>query len=299
MSEDNLRSSLRRYEEIMDKQLLKKDFKRNYDIYIMAIPVLVYFLIFHYGPMYGLLIAFKNYNPMKGIWGSPWVGMKHFQDFFSSYYFIRIFRNTILLSVYQLVFCFPASIILALLINELTCRSFKRVVQTVSYLPHFISIMVLCGLVINFCGSDGLINDILVKFGIERRNLMQDPALFRPIYILSSIWQEIGWNSIVYLAVLGSIDESLYDAAVIDGAGRLRQVFAVTLPAISNTILVMFLLKVGRVMNVGYEKILLLYNPVVMETADVISTFVYRRGILESNFSYSAAVGLFPSYIIA
>lgn len=263
----------------------------------MMIPVIGYYLIFHYGPMYGAIIAFKDYSPMKGILGSDWVGLKHFEEFFNSYYFLRVLKNTLLISLYTLVFEFPAPIILALLINEVRKRAFKRVVQTITYMPYFISLVVICGIITDFTNADGLINRLIMMLGYDGQAMLQKPELFRPIYVLSEIWQRIGWESIIYIAALMSIDLEQYEAAKIDGASRLKQMFHITLPGLLPIITIMFILRMGNMLNVGFEKIILLYNPVTYETADVISSFVYRKGLLEFGWSYSSAVGLFNSVI--
>lgn len=278
------------------KLSFRKDFQKYKWIYIMAIPVVVYYVMFSYLPMYGIQIAFKNYSYGKGIWGSPWVGAKNFILFFKGPFFVRTLRNTLLLSLYSLVVCFPMPILFALLLNEVNDK-YKRVIQTVSYLPHFISLVVICGIIKEFVSSTGLITELVVLFGGDRVNMLVDPARFRTIYVLSDLWQTLGWNSIVYLAALSSVNPSLYDSAVVDGAGRFRRVLHVTIPGILPTIIIMFILRVGQFMSVGYEKILLLYNTSIYETADVISTFVYRKGLIESNFSFSAAVGLFNSVV--
>lgn len=277
--------------------MLMRDLVKNKYVYIMAIPMLVYYILFHYQPMYGAIIAFKNFSPGGGIMGSPWAGFTHFESFFSSVYFWRVLRNTVLINFYNLIFGFPAPIILALLLNEIRNNIFKRTVQTVSYLPHFISIMVVCGMIIDFTSSDGIINDIMAMFGGERSTLLLKPELFRPIYVSTNIWQEVGWGSIIYLAALTSIDPQLYEAAIIDGAGKWKQTWNITIPGIMPTIVILLILRIGQMMNVGFEKIILLYNPNTYETADVISSFVYRKGLLEFNYSYSAAVGLFNSII--
>lgn len=276
---------------------LRKDFAKNKYLYVMILPVALYYLLFLYQPMYGSIIAFKHYQSQKGILGSPWAGFFHFAEFFRSYYFWRLLRNTVLISLYNLFFGFPAPILLALLLNEVRSRVFKRVVQTLTYMPHFISTVVICSLLLNFLSRDGVVNGVVSFFGAKPIPFMIRPEWFRTIYVGSTIWQEIGWDSIIYLAALSAIDPQLYDACRIDGGGRLRQVVSVTLPGIAPTIIVMLILKVGRIMNVGYEKIMLLYNSNTYVTADVISTFTYRRGILEGNFSYAAAVGLFNSVI--
>ena len=276
---------------------LVRDLVRNRIVYLMAVPVVAYYLLFHYGPMYGAIIAFKDFSPMKGILRSPWAGLVHFESFFNSYYFARIFRNTLLLNLYILLFGFPLPIILAILLNELRLQYFKRFVQTVSYLPHFISIMVVCGIIIDFTGRGGLINDIIALFGGKRFPLLLLPELFRPIYVASDIWQSMGWNSIIYLAALSALDPQLYEAADMDGAGRLRKILNISIPGILPTIIILFVLRMGTMMNIGFEKVLLLVNQSTFETGDVISSFVYRKGLLEFSYSYSAAVGLFNSAI--
>lgn len=276
---------------------LGRDLSRNKLIYLLALPAVIYYFIYHYWPMYGAIIAFKNFSPALGIMGSPWAGFKYFEQFFSSYYFVRILKNTLLISVYSILWSFPAPILLALLMNEIRSSVFKRTVQTVTYLPHFISTVVICGMLIDFCSMKGLFNVFVELFGGEPFNFLMETGLFRTIYIGSGIWQEVGWGSIIYLAALTSIDSTLYEAARMDGAGRFKQMLHITLPGIMPTIVIMLILRMGQVMNVGFEKIMLLYNPTTYDVADVISTFVYRKGILEANYSYSAAVGLFNSVI--
>nr|WP_271752116.1 ABC transporter permease subunit [Cohnella sp. JJ-181] len=264
----------------------------------MLLPVVVYYVLFYYVPMYGLQIAFKDYSPGLGFLHSDWVGLKHFEDFFGSHYFSRILRNTLLISLYELLFTFPASILLALLLNELRSATLKRTVQTITYMPHFISIVVVSGMLIDFLARDGLVNNLLSSwFGVQPVAFLQESGWFRSVYISSNIWQNIGWGSIIYLSAMAGIDPSLYEAARVDGASRLRQTFHITLPGIMPTVVILLILQIGNFMSVGADKILLLYNPTTYETADVIGTFVYRKGILESNFSYSAAVGLFNSLI--
>lgn len=275
----------------------KNNFVKYKDIFIMSLPMLIYFILFYYIPMYGVVISFKDFNPGKGIIGSEWVGLKHFKAFFSSHYFVRLIRNTLLLSLYSLLWGFPAPIIFALLLNEIVNKHFKKTVQTITYMPHFISLVVVCGLIKDFTASDGVINDMIVLFGGERRSLMIDPSLFRTIYIASGIWQDLGFGSIIYLAAISGISQELYEAAIIDGASRWKQTIHVTLPSIAPTIIILFILQIGSLMNVGFEKVLLLYNNSILETADVISTFVYRKGLMEFSYSYSAAVGLFNSVI--
>ncbi|MEF2247788.1 ABC transporter permease [Paenibacillus sp. IITD108] len=273
------------------------DISKNKMLYLMAIPVIAYYAIFHYGPMYGLQIAFKDFSPAQGITGSPWLGFQHFSDFFNGYYFWRLIRNTVLINIYELVFGFPAPIILALLLNELRHQLFKRFVQTISYLPHFISIVVVVGMMVDFFARDGIVNQLLVFFGVESVAFMREPGWFRTLFVSSGIWQGVGWGTIIYLAAMSTIDPSLYEASKMDGAGRFKQVVHITLPGIMPTIAILFILNMGSMLTVGSEKVLLMYNPQTYETADVISTYVYRKGILESNYGYTAAVGLFNAVI--
>ncbi len=275
----------------------KKDWVQNWGLYLMFLPVLVYFLLFSYKPMYGALIAFKNYKPALGFMGSPWVGFDQFTRFFTSPFFGRLIKNTLFLSFELLIFGFPAPIVLALLINEVQNKHFKKTVQTLTYLPHFISLIVVVGMITDFSMTSGLFNDIIVLFGGSRSPLLQNPALYRPIYILSDIWQGVGWGSIIYLSALSGVDAQLYEAATIDGANRFQQLLHVTLPGITPTIITMLILRVGRLMSIGYEKTILLYNPSTYDTADIISSYVYRVGIQEQGWSYSTAIGLFNSLI--
>ncbi|WP_145037293.1 sugar ABC transporter permease [Paenibacillus sp. Y412MC10] len=277
--------------------MIKKDIIRNRYIYLILLPVVAYYIVFHYGPMYGLQIAFKDYGLADGIWGSPWMGFDHFESFFGNYYFWRLIRNTLLINIYELLFAFPASIILALLLNEIRRSFFKRIVQTISYLPHFISIVVVVGMMIDFFARDGLVNQLLGMIGLEPIAFMQEPGWFRFMYVSSGVWQGIGWGSIIYLAAIANIDPTLYDAARIDGAGRWKQTLHITLHGIMPTIVILFILNMGSMLSVGSEKIILMYNPMTYETADVISTYVFRKGILGADFGYTAAVGLFNSVI--
>lgn len=277
--------------------IIAKDFRVNWKLYLLVLPVILYYIIFCYVPMYGALIAFKEYSPGKGFFESPWVGFTYFEQFFSSVFFGRVLKNTLVISIVSLVVSFPMPIVLALLVNEVTSKTFRKTVQTISYLPHFISLVVICGMIKDFTSVEGIINDIIVLFGGERTPLLANPKMFTPIYVLSGVWQEVGWGSIIYIAAIAGVDQSLYEAAGIDGAGRLRQVWHVTLPSILPTIIILFIMRVGNLLNVGFEKIILLYNPSIYESADVISSYVYRKGILEYNYSYSTAVGLFNSVV--
>ena len=276
---------------------LTKDIQMHKGAYLLAVPVIVYYILFCYKPMYGLIIAFKNYSPTKGIIDSEWVGLKHFQEFLTNPYFWRLMKNTLTISISNLIFSFPAPIILALLLNEVKNKVFLRFSQMIMYIPHFISLVVICGMIMRFTNSDGIIADIMALFGAQRKTLLNYPEYFVPIYVISDIWAGIGWGSIIYMAALTGVDRSLYEAALIDGAGRWKQTLHVTIPAILPTIIVMFLMKIGNLLSVGYEKVILLYNPLTFETADIISTYVYRKGLLELSYSFSTAVGLFNSLI--
>jgi len=247
--------------------------------------------------MYGVLMGFQDYKPMLGIEGSPWVGFQHFTDFFNSPYFFRVIKNTLTISLSQLFFSFPMPIILALLLNEVKTRWFGRTIQTVTYIPHFISLVVVCALVRDFTSDTGIITSIFKFFGYDGRTMLTKPDLFVPIYVTSGIWQEIGWNSIIYLAALSAVDAQLYEAAAIDGAGKWRQTIHITLPSILPTIIILLILKMGTLLSVGYEKVLLLYNPGIYDTADVISTYVYRLGFESASYSASTAIGLFNSLV--
>lgn len=274
------------------------DFSLNWSLYLLVLPVIAFFLIFHYWPLWGAQIAFRDFVPRRGITASEWVGLEHFERFLTSNYAPRVIRNTIVISLLELLFSFPAPIILALLMNELRSQKFKRTVQTVTYLPHFISLVVVTGMIKDFVSTQGILNDLRVFLGADARIPMLARAeLFRPIYIVSGIWQSVGWGSIIYLASLSGIDGALYEAASIDGAGRWKKLLHVTLPGIAPTIIIMLILRVGQIMNVGYEKIILLYTQSTYETADVISSYVYRMGLLNMDLSYSAAIGLFNSAI--
>ena len=276
---------------------LGRDLVINRELYLYFIPVLAYYILFHYLPMYGVVIAFKNYAPSTGIWQSPWAGLSHFKSFFNSYYFWILLRNTLWISVTQLIFGFPAPILLALLLNELRSKRYGRFVQTVTYMPHFISLIVICGMILQFTRDNGVITYFLSLFGYPQQTMLNDPGNFVPLYVISGIWQELGWGSIIFLAALTGIDQELYEAAAIDGAGRFRKVLHITLPGILPTIVIMFIMRTGRIMSIGAEKIILLYNPAIYESADVISSYVYRRGIIGTDWSFSSAVGLFNSII--
>lgn len=274
-----------------------KRIKKSKYLYLIFLLPFLYYVIFHYAPMYGVLISFKDYNIAKGVFGSDWVGLKHFKKFLLDDYFWKLVRNTLLLNVYNLLWGFPIPIILALALNEVTNPKFKRVVQTVSYLPHFISTVVVCGMITNFLSSNGIVNQVIKALGGKTVQFLMMPEYFRTIYVSTGIWQAAGWGSIVYLSALTGVDQEVLEAAMIDGANRWQRIRHVTLPCITPTISIMLIMQLGKLMNLGYEKILLLYNGSTYETADVISTYVYRRGVLGADFSYGTAVGLFQSVI--
>ncbi len=288
-----------------DVSLKRKPFKKvmsqiytDRQLYIMLIPFLLFYALFVYKPMWGLQVAFKDYNIFKGMSGSDWVGFKNFQTVFGNPYFFRILKNTLLISFYSLVFSFPMPIILALLLNEVRNKKFKGIVQTFTYLPYFISAVVVCGMVTSFLSpSTGIVNIILDKLGFDKVYFLSKPQYFRTIFILQGIWQNTGYSSIVYIAALGGIDMELYDAAKVDGCGRWKQMLHVTLPGLLPTIVTLFIINVGNVLNVNYEKIILLYQPATYETADVINSYVYRLGIEQSNYGVSTAMGLFNSAV--
>lgn len=277
---------------------LKKNIVRDRYLLLIALPVVVYYIVFQYTPMYGITIAFKNFRPLEGIIGSEWIGLKYFYQFFNSVYFWRTIRNTFLISLYSLIFGFPVPILFAMLLNELKDTLFKKTVQTASYLPHFISLVVVVGIIYNFTSPlDGIVNHALVFFGSDPVNFLIRPEWFRAIYVLSDIWQYFGWESIIFLAALSGINPQLYEAANIDGATRWQNAWRITFPSLLPTIIILFILKMGNLMDVGFEKVLLLYSPAIYETADIIGTFVYRRGIQNAEFSYGAAVSLFNNVI--
>ena len=266
-------------------------------LYLMILPAIAYFAIFHYAPMYGVIIAFQDYKPLKGISGSAWVGFKHFQTFVQGPFFWRLVRNTLSINIGMLLFGFPLPIIFALMLNEVRSTAFRKVVQTVTYMPHFVSSVVVCVLMVIFCRSDGLLTNVLTFFGLPKTNLLTIESYFQPLYIGMNIWQELGWDSIIYFAALTSVDAALYEAARVDGAGRWRQMWHITLPGISSTIVILLILRIGNLMSLGWDRIILMYNDMVMETADVISTFVYRTGLVQVQYSYATAVGLLNSII--
>lgn len=278
-------------------QRLRRDMQKNWLLYVMLLPVIVYLIIFCYVPMYGVLIAFKDFKPRLGIMESSWVGLKYFKEFVGSVFFGRTLKNTIVLSGLNLLFGFGAPIVFAILLNEVRNLRFKKVVQTITYLPHFITTVVIASLLLVFTDSDGFITQFVNSVTGHTGSLIGDKDFFRPIYVISDIWQGFGWGSIVYLAAIMGINPELYEAARIDGANKFRQILHVTIPGMLPIVVVMFIMAVGGLMNVGWEKAFLLQSPITYETSDIISTFVYRKGFEDMNYSYSTAVGLFNSVI--
>lgn len=270
---------------------------KSRDYYLMLLPAVLYVLLFCYAPLYGLQIAFKNYKVSLGVAGSPWIGFRNFTDFFQSYYFVKLLKNTLVLSLYSLAVSFPIPIIVALILNELKGK-FKKFTQTILYAPHFISLVVVVSILnVMLSPSQGVVNTILEMLGMERNYFMANPAYFPHLYVWSGVWQGMGWGAIIYLAALSSVDPSLHEAADIDGATRMQKILHINLPTIMPTIIIMLILRIGNIVSVGYEKVYLMQNDMNIETAEIISTYVYKRGLLDSNYSFSAAVGLFNNVI--
>ncbi|GBF10727.1 sugar ABC transporter permease [Tepidibacillus sp. HK-1] len=269
----------------------------NYQLYLFILPALIYFIVFHYIPMYGVLIAFKDFVATKGIMGSPWVGFKHFERFFDSYQFWSLIKNTLGLSVTQLIVGFPLPIFLALMLNQIRSEKYKRFVQTVVYAPHFISVVVLAGMIYVFFSSNGLINNIVIMFGGDPISFMAKPEWFKPLYIASGVWQETGWAAIIYLAALAGVSPELHEAAVMDGANKWQRILHVDIPAIMPTAVILLILSVGNIMNIGFEKAYLLQTPMNQPAAEIIPTYVYKMGLQQAQYSFAAAVGLFNAVI--
>lgn len=277
---------------------IRTELRHNWDLYLIIIPVVAYFLIFCYYPMYGAQIAFRDYKVSRGITGSEWVGLEHFRRFFSGAYVKRLFTNTFEISLYSLIFGFPMPIILAIMLNEIRSVWFKKTVQLVTYAPFFLSTVVMVGIITNFLSlRGGIINQIIVACGGEPTNFMLEPSMFKSIYVISGIWQGTGYGSIVYLAALAGIDTSLYEAAIVDGASRWKCILHITLPCLMPTAVIMLILNSGSIMNVGFEKVFLMQNDLNMSESDVISTYVYRAGLQNADFSFASAVGLLNSVI--
>lgn len=277
------------------RTIVARDFRSNWVVYLMALPVLVYFILFNYIPMTGVIMAFQKFQIRKGIWGSKFVGLDNFVRFFNSPYAWRLIRNTLLISFYGLLFSFPLPIMFALSLNEVRNLRFKKVTQTISYLPYFISIVVVVSILFDFCKSDGALTKLAATFGWSGGALISSPEWFRTLYIGSNLWQHLGYNSIIFISALAAIDPQLYEAATIDGANRWQQTIHVTLPGISATIVVLLILRLGQIMGVGYEKTILMYSPATYETGDIIASYVYRVGMEDADYSYSTAINLFNS----
>lgn len=285
-------------EKSSGRSLLRQRIFRNWELYLMFLPVLVFFLVFHYAPMYGVQIAFKKFSAVRGIVGSPWRGLYYFQQFFDSYLFGELIGNTLGLSLYSLAVGFPTPILLALMMNELRSERVKRVVQTITYAPHFISMVVMCSMIILFLSpSSGVLNRIIEILGGQSVYFMGKPEYFKTIYVLSGVWQNTGWSSIIYMAALSGIDPQLHEAATIDGASRLQRVWHINLPGILPTAVILLIMNCGSLMSIGFEKAFLLMNDLNRAAAEIISTFVYQRGLIDRNYSSAAAIGLFNSAI--
>ena len=277
-------------------KISKEIYKGRY-CYLLFLPVFVYFIVFYYFPMYGIVISFQDYSPYTGFFGSPWVGLKHFKSFINGAYFWQIIWNTLYINILNILWTFPFPIVLALLLNEVKCMKFKKTVQTISYLPHFISIVVMVGIVYDFLAQNGVVNKLIEMLGFGPVNFLSDAGFFRSIYIGSGLWQEIGWNSIIYMAALSGIDATLYEAASIDGAGRFKKLIHITLPGLAPTIIITLLLSMGAMMTVGFDKIFLMQNSLNTQVSEVVSTYMYKRALLSGSFSFGTAVGLFNSVV--
>lgn len=280
------------------RERLTKAILNNRQLYLFLLPAFAYFLIFHYLPMYGVQIAFRNFNPARGITGSEWVGLKHILRFFESYHFWRLIRNTLSVSVYTLALGFPIPIVLALMLNEMQRQRYKRIIQTVIYAPHFISVVVMAGMVLAFLKSPvGLLNQFRGVFGMDTVSLLTSHRWFSSIYAWSGVWQQAGWGTVIYLAALSSIDPEIYEAAIIDGASRMQRVFNINLPGIIPMVMIILIMNTGRIMSVGFEKAFLLQNPLNLESSEIISTYVYKAGLQSFQYSFASAVGLVNSVV--
>lgn len=272
--------------------------KRDWQIYVMLLPTIIWFVVFLYKPMYGLQIAFKDYSIFRGVAASPWVGLEHFETLFGNEQFIRAIRNTIYISALNLLFGFPAPIILALMFNEVLNKAYKKTAQTIVYLPHFISSVIIAGIVITaFSPTAGIINTVMGWFGLDAIYFLTQPEWFRPIFVGTGIWQEAGFGSIVFLAAIAGVNPSLYESAVVDGANRWQMMWRITLPSILPTILIMLIIRIGNIMEVSFELVILLYQPATYETADVVNTWIYRQGLQSGQYDLAAAAGLFNAVV--
>lgn len=278
------------------KKNIGKVLKSKWQLLVMFAVPLIWYIIFCYIPMYGIQLAFRDYNPRLGYLGSPFVGLQWFRQFFSSYYWMDIIWNTFSISLYSIVIGFPVPIILAIIINELPGKKFKKILQNITYIPHFISVVVLCGMLYLFLSPQyGILNTILGAFGAEPIGFLESSKYFKGVYVLSEVWQESGWSSIIYIAALAGIDPALYEAAKIDGAGRMKRIIHISLPGITPTIVTLLILKIGQIMSIGFEKAYLLQNDLNLKSSEIISTLVYKQGILQGNIGYATTVGLMNS----
>lgn len=266
-------------------------------LYLIFAPTLIYFILFNYVPYWGLTIAFKDFSPGKGIWGSPWVGLKYFNELFASDVFVQVFKNTLLISLYKLIFGFPMPLAFALLLNEVKHMLYKKVIQTITYFPHFLSWVVFGGIMLTFLAPNGVIPKLAMLFQADASSLMTNTDYFRTILVITSIMKSFGWGAIIYLAALAGIDPALYEAARIDGAGRWKQLLYVTLPSLRSVVVLLFILDLGHILDAGFEQIFIMYNPTVYEVGDIIDTYVYRTGLGEAQYSLATAVGMFKGVI--
>jgi putative aldouronate transport system permease protein len=272
--------------------------KKYWQVYLLLLPSIAYFVIFHYIPMYGVQLAFKDYSAVSGIWGSKWVGLNHFVRFFNSHYFWDLIRNTVGISFYQMSVGFPSAVIFALMLNEITSKTYKKIVQTVSFAPHFFSVVVISGAIIAFLNPNtGIINNIIKALAGEPIRFIENPAWFKTIYVLSGVWQNTGWNSIIYISVLSTIDPQMHEAAIIDGASKFRRIIHINIPSLMPIMTIMLILRFGSIMSVGFEKVFLLQNHLNLEASEIIATYVYKAGLINAQYGFSTAIGLFNSII--
>ncbi|MGW9527948.1 ABC transporter permease [Paenibacillus terrae] len=294
----NSRTSELDHSTIKPNRKIWNQIKRDYELYLFLLPIIIIYLVFKYYPMYGIQIAFKDFSPSRGIWGSEWVGFKHFIDFFDSYNFWTIMTNTLTLSVLSLVFSFPAPIIIAIMLNQMLAKRYKKIVQTVIYAPHFISTVVLVGMLNIFLSpNSGIVNHIITLFGGDPIMFMANEGWFRPLYILSGVWQETGFATIIYLAALAGVNPELHEAAIMDGASKWKRVMHVDIPSILPTIVILLILALGNIMGIGFEKAFLMQNDLNYATSNIIPTYVYEIGIQKAQYSFSTAIGLFNSVV--
>lgn len=285
------------FEFTPQKKSIKKHLKKTWILYLFVLPSILYIFIFNYVPLYGIQIAFKNFRPTKGIWGSDWIGLKHFVNFFNSYHFWMLLKNTLVISLYSLIAGFPIPICLALMLNYCRNIKLKKLVQTVTYAPHFISTVVFCGMIFIFLAGDGIINQFLTIVGIDPILFMNKPEYFKHIYVWSGVFQGMGWSSIIYIATLAGVSPELHEAAIVDGATKLQRMRYIDFPSIIPTAIILLILNAGQIMNVGFEKAFLLQTPTNIEYSEIISTYVYKTGIQAAQYSYSSAIGLFNNII--